>query len=74
MVSKPRAPAMSKAEMREETERLMKEAKQITVTQGKTRMDVRCSKCGSPNRVSADSGQSRVEYTCRDCGHKQKTL
>ena len=65
---------MSKAEMREETERLMKEAKHITVTQGKTRMDVRCSKCGSPNRVSAEMGQRRVEYRCRDCDHKQKTL
>ena len=60
MMWKPRAPAMSKAAMREETERLMKEAKNIPVTRGKTHMDVKCSKCGSPNRVSADAGQSRV--------------
>jgi DNA-directed RNA polymerase subunit RPC12/RpoP len=74
MTWKPRAAPMSKAAMREETERLMKEAKNIVVTQGKTRMEVRCSKCGAPNRVLAESGQSRVEYSCKECGHKQRTL
>ena len=65
---------MSKAAMREETERLMKEAKNVTITQGKTRIEARCGKCGAPNRVSADAGQSRVEFVCKECGHKQKTL
>jgi DNA-directed RNA polymerase subunit RPC12/RpoP len=74
MAWKPRAAPMSKAAMREETARLMKEAKNIVVTQGKTRMEVRCSKCGVPNRVLVESGQSRVEYSCKECGHKQRTL
>jgi DNA-directed RNA polymerase subunit RPC12/RpoP len=76
MVWKPRAPAMSKEAMREESERLVKEAmaRKVTVTRGKTRMDVKCSKCGAPNRVTAEAGQSRVEFDCKDCGHKQKTL
>jgi transposase-like protein len=67
---------MTKAAMREETERLVKEAmeRKITVTQGKTRKDVKCGKCGAPNRVSAVQGEARVEYTCNECGHKQKTL
>jgi transposase-like protein len=67
---------MTKAAMREESERLVKEAlkRNITVTQGKTRMEVKCGKCGAPNRVSADQGEVRVEYTCKECGHKQKTL
>jgi transposase-like protein len=67
---------MTKAAMREETERLVKEAmeRKITVTQGKTRKDVKCAKCGAPNRVSAAQGEARVEYTCNECGHKQKTL
>jgi DNA-directed RNA polymerase subunit RPC12/RpoP len=75
-VRKPRAPAMSKEAMREESERLVKEAmaRKVPITQGKTRIDVKCSKCGAPNRVSAESGQSRVEYACKDCGHRQTTF
>jgi len=76
MAGKPRGPAMSKEEMRAESERLMKEAmaRKITVTEGKTRMEVKCSKCGAPNRVMAERGETRVEYKCKECGHKQRTL
>ena len=76
MVMKPRAPAMSKEAMREESERLVKEAmaRNITVTQGKTRLEVKCSKCGAPNRVTGERGETRVEYRCKECGHKQRTL
>ena len=67
---------MTKAAMREETERLVKEAmeRKITVTQGKTRKDVKCGKCGAPNRVTAPQGEVRVEFKCKECGHTQKTL
>ncbi len=68
---------MSKQAMREETERLIKEAlerKSVTVTQGETRIETRCSKCGAPNRVKAPKGVTRVEFTCKECGAKQKTL
>jgi hypothetical protein len=68
---------MSKQSMREEAERLVKEAmerKTITVKQGDTRLETRCGKCGAPNRVSAAPGESRVEYQCKECGHKQRTL
>ena len=67
---------MSKEAMRKESERLVKEAmaRKLPITQGKTRMDVKCSKCGAPNRVSAESGQRRVEYACKDCGHRQMTF
>ena len=76
MVRKPQAPAMSKEAMRQESERLVREAmaRNVTITQGKTRLDVKCSKCGAPNRVTAEVGQGRVEYACKECGHKQKTL
>jgi predicted RNA-binding Zn-ribbon protein involved in translation (DUF1610 family) len=70
-------PMMSKQAMREETERLIKEAmekKSLTVTQGDTRIETKCGKCGAPNRVKAAKGQSRVEYTCKECGHKQKAF
>jgi hypothetical protein len=68
---------MSKQEMREETERLIREAmekKALSVKQGQTRIETKCGKCGAPNRVSAAPGQTRVEFACKECGQKQKTL
>ena len=68
---------MSKQQMREETERLVKEAlerKTVTIKQGNTRIETKCGKCGAPNRVSAAPGQSRVAYTCKECGAEQTTL
>jgi transcription elongation factor Elf1 len=68
---------MSKQAMREETERLIKEAmerKNIAVKTGDTRIEAKCGKCGAPSRISAPQGQTRVEFTCKQCGHKQKTF
>jgi hypothetical protein len=68
---------MSKQAMRDETERLVKEAlerKAVTIKQGQTRIEAKCGKCGAPNRVSADPGQVRVSFKCKECGEEQKTL
>ncbi len=68
---------MSKQAMREEAERLVREAmerKTVSVKQGATRIETKCGKCGAPNRVSAAPGETRVDYTCKECGHKQKTM
>ena len=68
---------MSKQAMREETERLEREAlerKTVTVTQGKTRIEAKCRKCGAPNRLSVDPGKMRVQFKCKECGDEQKTL
>ena len=68
---------MSKQAMREETERLVREAlerKTVAVTQGKTRIETKCGKCGAPNRVLAAPGETRVAFICKECGHQQKTL
>ena len=68
---------MSKQAMRDETERLVKEAlerKTLTVKQGKTRIDSKYGKCGALNRVSAAQGQVRVPYTCKECGEEQRTF
>ena len=68
---------MSKQELREESERLIREAmekKALSIKQGQTRIETKCGKCGTLNRVSAAPGQTRVEFTCKDCGAKQKTL
>ncbi|MBV1699862.1 MAG: hypothetical protein KGK33_14395 [Hyphomicrobiales bacterium] len=68
---------MSKQSMRDETERLVKEAlerKTVTIKQGQTRIETKCGKCGAPNRVSAAPGETRVAYTCKECGDKQRTL
>lgn len=76
-MSKPKGPAISKQEMREEADRLIKEAmakKALTVTQGQTRIEAKCGKCGAPNRVLANAGDVRVPFNCKECGHKQMTL
>jgi hypothetical protein len=41
---------MSKDAMRQESERLVREAmaRNVTITRGKTRLDVQCGKCGAP--------------------------
>jgi RNase P subunit RPR2 len=68
---------MDKRAMREEAERLIRETmerKTITVTQGDTRINATCGKCGAPNRVKAPRGQVRVPFTCKECGQKQQTM
>ncbi len=68
---------MSKQEMREEAERLIKEAmakKSIAIKQGDTRIETKCGKCGAVNKVSAAPGQSRVEFRCKECDHKQRAM
>ena len=64
---------MSKQAMREEAERLMREAK-VAVKQGETRIEAVCGKCGAPNRLKAAKGETRVAYTCKECGQKQTAL
>jgi transcription elongation factor Elf1 len=68
---------VDKKAMREEAEKLMREAmarKGVTVKQGDTRIMTTCGKCGAPNKVSAPKGVSRVSFTCKECGAKQETL
>ena len=68
---------MSKESMREESERLIREAlerKTVKIKTGNTRIETVCGKCGAPNRVQAEPGDTRVEYKCKECGTKQRTL
>lgn len=68
---------MDKKAMRDETERLIREALErgkVTVKQGKTRIEATCGKCGAPNRVMAEPGETRAEFTCKECGTRQQTL
>ncbi|MDQ2083239.1 hypothetical protein RA307_23900 [Xanthobacteraceae bacterium Astr-EGSB] len=68
---------MSKQAMREETERLIKEAmerKAVTIKQGDTRIEAVCGRCGAKNRVTMAKGQSRATFTCKECGHEQMSL
>jgi RNase P subunit RPR2 len=63
--------------MRDETERLIKEAmerKTVAIKHGDTRIEATCGKCGAANRVSAARGETRVDFTCKQCGMKQRTL
>jgi peptide subunit release factor 1 (eRF1) len=68
---------MDKKAMRDETDRLIREALErgkVTVKQGKTRIEAKCGKCGAPNRVMAEPGETRAEFTCKECGTRQHTL
>ena len=68
---------VDKRAMREESERLIREAmerKPIVVKQGDTRINTTCGKCGAANKVSAAKGVSRVKFTCKECGHQQATI
>ncbi len=68
---------MDKKAMREQAERLVREAMEkntVVVKQGETRIEAVCGKCGAPNRVKAAKGVTRAAFTCKECGHKQETL
>jgi transcription elongation factor Elf1 len=68
---------MDKKTMREEADRLMREAmarKSVVVKQGDTRILATCGKCGAPHKTKAPKGVARVKYTCKECGHTQATL
>ena len=76
-MQKAEGPGLSKQELRDQAERLVKEAmerKGLEVKQGQTRIEAKCGKCGAPNRVSAAPGEVRVLFTCKECGAKQRTL
>jgi len=68
---------MTKQSLRDEAERLVREAlerKTVTIKQGNNRIEAKCGKCGAPNRVTAAPGETRVAFTCKECGAKQRTL
>jgi DNA-directed RNA polymerase subunit RPC12/RpoP len=68
---------MSKQAMREEAERLVREAMErnaVTIKQAETRIETKCGKCGAPNKLKVPKDQTRVEYTCKECGHKQRAI
>jgi len=68
---------MSKQAMREESERLVREAmekKSISIKKGDTRIETKCGKCGTINKVTAAPGETRVKYKCKECGHQQNAL
>ena len=68
---------MTKQRMREEAERLVREAmekKALSIKKGDTRIDAKCGKCGTVNKVSAAPGESRPKYKCKECGQQQNAL
>ena len=68
---------MDKKALREETERLVREAmerKSLSIKQGNTRIQAVCGKCGTENKVLASKGERCVAFHCKNCGEKQTTL
>ncbi len=67
---------MDKKAMREEAEKLMREAMArngVKIKQGDTRIMATCGKCGASNKLSAPKGVRRVKYVCKECGAQQGT-
>jgi len=50
------------------------EKKTVAIKKCETRIEAKCGKCGTANRVSAAPGQSRVKYKCKECGHQQNAM
>jgi hypothetical protein len=68
---------MSKQAMRDEAERLVREAmekKSLAIKKGDTRIEAKCGKCGTVNKVSAAPGEARPKYKCKECGQQQNAL
>ena len=68
---------MSKQAMRDEAERLVREAmekKTVAIKKGDTRIEAKCGKCGAANRVTAAPGETRIKFKCKECGHQQNVL
>lgn len=68
---------VDKQAMRQEAERLMREAMErgVAVKQGETRIVAKCGKCGAENKTKAPKGAAtRVTFTCKECGHTQVAL
>ena len=67
---------LTKEELRAQSERAMKEAmeRKLTIKQLDSRKEVKCGKCGAPNRVTMEAGKERAEFKCKECGEKQKSL
>jgi predicted RNA-binding Zn-ribbon protein involved in translation (DUF1610 family) len=68
---------MSKQAMRDEAERLVREAmekKAVAIKRGDTRIDAKCGKCGAINKVTAAAGETRPKYKCKECGHQQTAM
>ena len=68
--------SVSKQAMRDEADRLVKEALQrhVVVKEGNTHIAAKCRKCGAPNRISAARGEARVAFICEWCNEEQTTL
>jgi hypothetical protein len=66
-----------KQKLREETERLVKEAmlrKGVTIEKLNTRIDLVCGKCGHRSHLLVPPDSERVAFTCKECGHTQNTI
>ena len=75
-LDRPPRQSVSKQAMRDEADRLVKEALQrhVVVKEGNTHIAAKCRKCGAPKRISAARGEARVAFICEWCNEEQTTL
>jgi transposase-like protein len=68
--------AVSKEELRAQSERAIKEAmeRKLTITQVDSRKEVQCGKCGGKTKITIEAGKARARFKCKECGVEQTSL
>jgi Zn finger protein HypA/HybF involved in hydrogenase expression len=71
-----KAVAVTKEELRAQSERAMKEAmeRKLTIKQVDSRKEVQCGKCGGKNKITIEAGATRAKFKCKECGVEQTSL
>ena len=68
--------ALSKEELRAQSERAIKEAmeRKLTIKQIDSRKEVQCGKCGGKTKINIETGKARAKFKCKECGVEQTSL
>jgi hypothetical protein len=68
--------AVTKEELRAQSERAIKEAmeRKLTINKIDSRKEVQCGKCGGKNKINIEAGKARAKFTCKECGVEQTSL
>jgi tRNA(Ile2) C34 agmatinyltransferase TiaS len=67
---------VSREELRAQSEAAMKEVaeRKLEINHLDSRKEVKCGKCGAPNKITIEMGQSRGQFKCKECGAEQNSL
>ena len=68
--------AVTKEELRAQSERAIKEAmeRKLTINKIDSRKEVQCGKCGGKTKINIETGKVRAKFICKECGVEQTSL